>query len=332
MAKFGVLVSDMMNLIIHNSERGQSERIHRFGGLGSPSSQGFGWHSKLDRSPPAQKLLIPFPSAADIVRSVYCSLPADSRRARFCPEMRQSGTGMAYYGYRYYDPQTGRWPSRDPIEEAGGLNLYGFIGNEGVNDVDVLGLVSIAFEGGGGVGLGGWGSATVDFEMGGTCSDGTKCWKATLDISGNVGVILGGKVKVLGLGVDLSIVGPHLSRKQTVTVERDCSGFNASNKFDLIRTNWDFNVSSTFDVFHLTIGANFNGGVSFGLFVEANVNANGVNVAIKGDVDPYGSYTIGASKKGKRGQTIPVGPSLAGDFDTEEGKEKVFFEEYFGLP
>ena len=27
---------------------------------------------------------------------------------------------MAVYGYRYYDPATGRWPSRDPIGEVGG--------------------------------------------------------------------------------------------------------------------------------------------------------------------------------------------------------------------
>ena len=47
---------------------------------------------------------------------------------------------MAYYGYRYYDPKTGRWPSRDPIEEEGGLNLYGFVGNDGVNWWDRLGL------------------------------------------------------------------------------------------------------------------------------------------------------------------------------------------------
>ena len=40
---------------------------------------------------------------------------------------------VRYYGYRYYDPVTGRWPSRDPIEERGGINLYGFVGNDGVN-------------------------------------------------------------------------------------------------------------------------------------------------------------------------------------------------------
>ena len=32
------------------------------------------------------------------------------------------------------------WPSRDPIGEVGGLNLYGLGGNSGVNGLDVLGL------------------------------------------------------------------------------------------------------------------------------------------------------------------------------------------------
>jgi RHS repeat-associated protein len=49
-------------------------------------------------------------------------------------------TGLLYYGYRYYDPITGRWPSRDPIEEEGGINLYGFVGNNGVNWWDLYGL------------------------------------------------------------------------------------------------------------------------------------------------------------------------------------------------
>jgi RHS repeat-associated protein len=48
--------------------------------------------------------------------------------------------GVTYYGYRYYDPVTGRWPSRDPIEEQGGINLYGFVGNNGVNKLDLFGL------------------------------------------------------------------------------------------------------------------------------------------------------------------------------------------------
>lgn len=50
-------------------------------------------------------------------------------------------TGFSYYGYRYYDPSTGRWPNRDPIAERGGENLYGFVGNNPISRVDVLGLI-----------------------------------------------------------------------------------------------------------------------------------------------------------------------------------------------
>jgi RHS repeat-associated protein len=48
-------------------------------------------------------------------------------------------SGMFYYGFRYYNPSTGRWPSRDPIEERGGLNLYGMVNNNPVNYWDYLG-------------------------------------------------------------------------------------------------------------------------------------------------------------------------------------------------
>lgn len=50
---------------------------------------------------------------------------------------------VMYYGYRFYDPETGRWPSRDPIEENGGINLYGFVNNDGVNKWDYLGYASL---------------------------------------------------------------------------------------------------------------------------------------------------------------------------------------------
>jgi len=48
--------------------------------------------------------------------------------------------GINIYGYRWYDPLTGRWPSRDPIEERGGVNLYGFVGNDGISKLDIDGM------------------------------------------------------------------------------------------------------------------------------------------------------------------------------------------------
>jgi len=46
---------------------------------------------------------------------------------------------IAFYGYRYYEPETGRWINRDPIGEDGGVNLYGFVANDPLNQVDFLG-------------------------------------------------------------------------------------------------------------------------------------------------------------------------------------------------
>jgi len=66
-----------------------------------------------------------------------------SQPPRKPPENRDFSAGVAYYGYRYYDPVTGRWPSRDPIEERGGVNLYGFVRNNGIGRWDYLGLFQI---------------------------------------------------------------------------------------------------------------------------------------------------------------------------------------------
>jgi hypothetical protein len=44
------------------------------------------------------------------------------------------------HAMRWYSPSTGRWFSRDPIAERGGLNLYGFVGNQAINKFDWLGL------------------------------------------------------------------------------------------------------------------------------------------------------------------------------------------------
>ena len=77
--------------------------------------------------------------------------------------------GLYYYGFRYYDPQTGRWPSRDPIAEyAFFIQLFGnidrdpksekllddffyngesysFIKNDPVGAIDYLGLLRVRF-------------------------------------------------------------------------------------------------------------------------------------------------------------------------------------------
>lgn len=49
-------------------------------------------------------------------------------------------TGLYYYRARYYNPQTGRFISEDPIEFLGGINFYAYVGNNPVGRTDPLGL------------------------------------------------------------------------------------------------------------------------------------------------------------------------------------------------
>lgn len=72
---------------------------------------------------------------------------ATSNPWRFSTKYFDSETGLLMYQLRPYSPGLGRFVSRDPAEEQGGENLYGFVGNSAVNGVDALGLYLVAFDG-----------------------------------------------------------------------------------------------------------------------------------------------------------------------------------------
>ncbi|NTV30025.1 MAG: RHS repeat-associated core domain-containing protein [Candidatus Omnitrophica bacterium] len=59
----------------------------------------------------------------------------------FAGGLRDTDTGLVHFGYRDYDPATGRWTAKDPIGFNGGaLNLYGYCLEDPVNFTDPLGL------------------------------------------------------------------------------------------------------------------------------------------------------------------------------------------------
>ena len=64
---------------------------------------------------------------------------AKENKFRFSTKYTDDETAMLYYGFRYYHPGVGRWPSRDPIGEKGGLNIYGYCKNNSISRFDVLG-------------------------------------------------------------------------------------------------------------------------------------------------------------------------------------------------
>ena len=59
---------------------------------------------------------------------------------KFSSEYAETETNLIYYNYRYYNPENGKWLSRDPIEEYGGINIYGFVNNNSANYIDYFGL------------------------------------------------------------------------------------------------------------------------------------------------------------------------------------------------
>ena len=59
---------------------------------------------------------------------------------RFDPETSDATTQMYYYRARYYSPVLGRFISRDPIDYAGGMNLYEYVGGGAVDAGDPMGL------------------------------------------------------------------------------------------------------------------------------------------------------------------------------------------------
>src|SRR5688500_13527131 len=63
---------------------------------------------------------------------------------RFSTKFTDNESGLVYYGYRYYNPVTGRWLTRDLIEEDGGINIYALIPNDPLNYIDSDGRAPFA--------------------------------------------------------------------------------------------------------------------------------------------------------------------------------------------
>ena len=60
-------------------------------------------------------------------------------RYRFQGREWSAATGLTNFRMRWYDAETGRWLSKDPIGLLGGANLFGFCENDPLNRIDPFG-------------------------------------------------------------------------------------------------------------------------------------------------------------------------------------------------
>jgi RHS repeat-associated protein len=80
-----------------------------------------------------------FDPFGNVIKAVGAA--ANAQPFGFSTKYTDTETGLVYYGpNRYYNPIPGRFINRDPIEENGGLNLYGFVDNDPINYFDTDGL------------------------------------------------------------------------------------------------------------------------------------------------------------------------------------------------
>ena len=98
----------------------------------------------------------------------------------FAGGLSDSKTGLVRFGYRDYEPLTGRWTTKDPIFFKGGQgNLFGYVSNNPLNYVDPLGLWSF--------------SVGLYYGYGGTLTFGRDSGKLFALVEAGVGI--GGKLK-----------------------------------------------------------------------------------------------------------------------------------------
>ncbi len=113
-------------------------------------------------------------------------------------------TGLYYYRARYYDAASGRFLQQDPIGFAGGMNFYGYVGQNPTSFVDPFGFGRIGATIGGSIGgaigaaggalLGGFGGAvggTAVLPGGGTVAGGSYGAAQGVVIGSAIGITVG---------------------------------------------------------------------------------------------------------------------------------------------
>jgi len=136
----GIVIGDAIQLIkqgttpqslyfIHGDHHGTPQVI-------TDANQTIVWQAKYD----------PYGKATITTSSITNNL-------RFPGQYYDSETNLHYNYFRYYEPETGRYITSDPIGLSGGINTYGYVGGNPIKYIDPFGLRNFFI--GGSFGIGG---------------------------------------------------------------------------------------------------------------------------------------------------------------------------------
>jgi RHS repeat-associated protein len=130
----------------------------------------------------------------------------------FSTKRTDNTTDLVLYEYRAYSPTLGRWLSRDPLGELGGLSLYGFSLNDPVDYVDKLGMTCLSCNAA---------PAQVPDADAGGAATAHECKKGTLTFTTASPDLIGSEPKIKRLcGGAAACSGPN--RKPKITCKK-CS-------------------------------------------------------------------------------------------------------------
>jgi RHS repeat-associated protein len=243
---------------------------------------------------------------------------------RFSTKYTDNETGLLYYGLRYYSPSTGRWLSRDPLDEEGGLALYGFVQNSPLDYFDALGLEKFTFSAKLGVLL----VISVSAEL--EATNENCCTKISGQVSGAVG--FGAAAQVNGIGINASFIDGGQGQKISVIIcDGDFLGATSVNETKLLTVSQSFALGGNVNFFKKSLVATAEGSakVNGSLIFAVTQTRHAANFRLywegKDEIS-YGFYLkAGKYKFGTPGKSYPMDRMFYGDLNgTHEFFNKTF--------